>query len=61
MDPPSGCRFHPRCPKAREECAAGEPLLEARGGDSPWHRTACHFPIAEGDELALAAGAGERA
>ena len=61
VDPPSGCHFHPRCPKAREECAVSEPLLEARGGDSPRHRTACHFPIAEGDELALAAGAGERA
>jgi oligopeptide/dipeptide ABC transporter ATP-binding protein len=59
VGPPSGCRFHPRCPKAREECAVREPMLEARGGDPPRHRTACHFPIAEGDELALAASAGE--
>jgi oligopeptide/dipeptide ABC transporter ATP-binding protein len=57
VDPPSGCRFHPRCPKAREECSLREPALEARSGDSPRHQTACHFPIAEGDELALAAHA----
>jgi oligopeptide transport system ATP-binding protein len=57
VDPPSGCRFHPRCPKAREECSVREPVLEARSGDSSRHRTACHFPIAEGDELALAARA----
>jgi oligopeptide transport system ATP-binding protein len=57
VGPPPGCRFHPRCPKARAECALQEPALEARGGDPPAHRTACHFPVAEGDELALAASA----
>jgi peptide/nickel transport system ATP-binding protein len=32
-DPPAGCRFHPRCPHAIEECRAGEqPALEAVGG-----------------------------
>jgi oligopeptide transport system ATP-binding protein len=57
VGPPSGCRFHPRCPKARAECALQEPALEPRGGDPAAHRTACHFPVAEGDELALAASA----
>ncbi|RCG27937.1 dipeptide ABC transporter ATP-binding protein [Sphaerisporangium album] len=40
IDPPSGCRFHPRCPRARDLCATVPPPLE--GGP---HRTACHFPL----------------
>jgi oligopeptide transport system ATP-binding protein len=57
IDPPSGCRFHPRCPKAREECSLREPALQARSGDPANHRTACHFPFADRDDLALAARA----
>jgi oligopeptide/dipeptide ABC transporter ATP-binding protein len=38
--PPSGCRFHPRCPFAEARCAAEEPALrEVRPGR--W--SACHF------------------
>ena len=51
IDPPPGCRFHPRCPKARPECSATEPRLEARGGDDRSHMTACHFPVEAGDDL----------
>jgi oligopeptide/dipeptide ABC transporter ATP-binding protein len=51
IDPPSGCRFHPRCPRARPECSVTEPLLEPRAGDASVHLTACHFPIAEGEEI----------
>ena len=52
IDPPSGCRFHPRCPKARAECSQSEPLLQARSGDASTHLTACHFPVETGDDLA---------
>jgi oligopeptide/dipeptide ABC transporter ATP-binding protein len=39
---PSGCRFHPRCPRAEEVCTRVEPSLDPdpRGGP---HRAACHF------------------
>jgi oligopeptide transport system ATP-binding protein len=52
IDPPSGCRFHPRCPKARAECAVTEPVLQPRAGATSAHLTACHFPIGEGESLA---------
>ena len=42
LDPPSGCRFHPRCPKAQNICKQQAPELIARSGDNK-HLTACHF------------------
>jgi oligopeptide transport system ATP-binding protein len=42
LNPPSGCRFHTRCPYARERCRTEAPLLAEGGADDP-HRTACHF------------------
>ena len=45
VNPPSGCRFRTRCPKADARCATEEPVLLARPGDSDAeHRVACHFP-----------------
>jgi peptide/nickel transport system ATP-binding protein/oligopeptide transport system ATP-binding protein len=38
LDPPSGCRFHPRCPLAIDRCAAEKPLLRDVAG----RRVACH-------------------
>jgi oligopeptide/dipeptide ABC transporter ATP-binding protein len=39
-DPPSGCRFHPRCYMAEERCAREAPPLREMG---PGHLSACHF------------------
>jgi peptide/nickel transport system ATP-binding protein len=41
-DPPSGCRFHPRCPRASEICRREVPVLEGDSG----HRVACFHPTA---------------
>ncbi len=40
IDPPSGCRFHPRCPHAREICRTVEPRLQSEGDTT--HSAACH-------------------
>ncbi len=40
INPPSGCRFHTRCPYAEARCRTEEPLLREVG---PTHRVACHL------------------
>ena len=43
VDPPSGCRFHPRCPIAQEPlCSTDDPALAAGPAGSS-HIAACHF------------------
>ena len=41
LRPPPGCRFHTRCPKARERCRVEPPLLRDVGDGRV---AACHFP-----------------
>ena len=42
IDPPAGCRFHPRCPHATEVCSTDEPQLRELGHG---HFVACHHPV----------------
>jgi peptide/nickel transport system ATP-binding protein len=63
-NPPSGCPFHPRCPKAREvsgdpdvvpeNCRTEMPPLAAVAGT---HQAACWYPVEPGDSLHRAAHA----
>ena len=45
MDPPSGCRFRTRCPRADDRCTTEEPVLKALDDD---HFVACHYPSVAG-------------
>jgi peptide/nickel transport system ATP-binding protein/oligopeptide transport system ATP-binding protein len=43
VNPPGGCVFHPRCPRAvRGRCDIDLPLLHGFGGN---HEAACHYPV----------------
>ena len=41
LNPPSGCRFHPRCPVAQDRCRTERPEAVAFGNG---RKVACHFP-----------------
>src|SRR5438128_11457911 len=45
LNPPTACRFHPRCPRFVEgHCDVEEPALVNRGGNAS-HVTKCHYPL----------------
>ena len=45
VDPPSGCVFHPRCPRFHAgHCDVVEPELEPTPGEAS-HVAACHYPL----------------
>ncbi len=44
ISPPSGCRFHTRCPKVQQICKMVSPVLQNLGTESTPHLVACHFP-----------------
>jgi len=53
IDPPTGCRFHTRCPFAQDKCKIDEPLLQTHQTMEGEHQAACHFieEIASGELL----------
>lgn len=57
MDPPSGCVFRTRCPRAQARCAAEVPPLAGHDGQGNSHLLACHFPGPLTPEEAARAGA----
>jgi len=53
INPPTGCRFHPRCPRASDICKTVEPQLTAYPSG---HLAACHHPLnIQAADLAAAA------
>lgn len=42
MNPPSGCHFHPRCWKAKDECFTQYPVVQEQ---SATHKFRCHYPM----------------
>ena len=44
FDPPPGCAFAARCPRAADLCRRVDPVLD-RHGEAPDQTSACHFPL----------------
>ncbi|MQA01914.1 MAG: dipeptide ABC transporter ATP-binding protein [Streptosporangiales bacterium] len=56
MNPPNGCTFHTRCPRAEAYCSENVPALELQetGGAAP-HLASCFFPVLPGQRADEAA------
>jgi peptide/nickel transport system ATP-binding protein len=62
LNPPAGCRFHPRCPRAQQLCRVTSP--EHRMFENG-QRAECHYPVerwplGDPDELRIVSGTGQR-
>ena len=57
INPPTGCRFHPRCRYATEICSQVEPPLTDYGNG---HVAACHHPLNVDKETLARVGVDER-
>jgi len=57
LNPPKGCRFHPRCPFVFDRCSADEPALLEH---TSTHRVACHLYTTEGKTAAIQYARGKR-
>lgn len=51
VNPPPGCRFSTRCPRATERCRTEEPIVEKIGDD---HFVACHNPVLDDEQIGTA-------
>ena len=54
IDPPTGCRFHTRCPYATDKCKTEEPALRTSEIMKEGHEAACHYMEQISKELQLA-------
>lgn len=46
IDPPTGCRFHTRCPFATDYCRTEQPVLEQKDTETEgFHNVACHYAL----------------
>jgi oligopeptide/dipeptide ABC transporter ATP-binding protein len=58
LDPPPGCSFRRRCPRAQQLCADQAP--ELREQEAPGHLASCWFPVPAADPRAADCGPGHR-
>ena len=56
LDPPSGCRFHPRCPIAIDRCVTEQPILVDPSGGT--HDARCHL-VGPNGEAPILPGLGQ--